>query len=562
MTGKVELVDEIRKLPVIFTKTKLKGVDILAGNDDSINVVCLNANNSLDSYTITEKNDDKNSTPKMSIERPGHRNEVRAVKFNSLSDQIFTASADTIKVWNRPSILSNKPDPIMTINSDYIVSLVVVPGDQHVVAGTLSGHIQLYDVASGCLLEDLEAHECDSSNTDTGVWGLALTHDERGFVSGGSDSRVNFWKFEMVKDEETSKKRLSFIQDNRALKVADQVTALKCSSSGKFLIVATLDLKETIYYMDTLKLCNELYGKSLPATCLDFSADESLVVVGSKDSCIRIFGTDFGDQRRLLKNAHQGGVTDLQFISKTHMFFSCGQDGCVKQWDADNFQNIITLKGHSGIIRCLSVCPKGAWVVSCGQDNSLRLWERTQEPLILEDEREEERRREEEESGLTATQRPVVSGERSNDEVVRPSMTTHLTDEAADRIIEAIDIYEEQIVLGSRAIPHQLMSLVYKTDNPHRFLLEVLRKVKSTELEESILLLPFDYIIKLLSCLKTILEKKWDVELIGRIIIVALRVNISQLLASPKAANIIRELSELLPTILQEYQVRFLKLIL
>lgn len=54
---------------------------------------------------------------------------------------------------------------------------------------------------------------------------------------------------------------------------------------------------------------------------------------------------------RLLKNAHQGGVTDLRFIPKTHMFFSCGQDGTVKQWDADNFQRIVTLEGHSGIVR-------------------------------------------------------------------------------------------------------------------------------------------------------------------------------------------------------------------
>lgn len=33
------------------------------------------------------------------------------------------------------------------------------------------------------------------------------------------------------------------------------------------------------------------------------------------------------------------------------MFFSCGHDGTVKQWDADNFQRIVTLEGHSGIVR-------------------------------------------------------------------------------------------------------------------------------------------------------------------------------------------------------------------
>lgn len=35
------------------------------------------------------------------IERPAHRTEVRAVAFNSLSDQFVTASGDSLKVWQR-----------------------------------------------------------------------------------------------------------------------------------------------------------------------------------------------------------------------------------------------------------------------------------------------------------------------------------------------------------------------------------------------------------------------------------------------------------------------------
>ena len=53
----------------------------------------------------------------------------------------------------------------------------------------------------------------------------------------------------------------------------------------------------------------------------------------------------------MLRGAHEGGVTDLKFIANTHMFFTCGHDGLLKQWDADNFQRIVTLEGHFGIIR-------------------------------------------------------------------------------------------------------------------------------------------------------------------------------------------------------------------
>jgi len=37
-------------------------------------------------------------------------------------------------------------------------------------------------------------------------------------------------------------------------------------------------------------------------------------------------------------------VQCLQFISKTHMFFSCSHDGTIKQWDADSFELITTLQ--------------------------------------------------------------------------------------------------------------------------------------------------------------------------------------------------------------------------
>jgi U3 small nucleolar RNA-associated protein 12 len=33
-----------------------------------------------------------------------------------------------------------------------------------------------------------------------------------------------------------------------------------------------------------------------------------------------------------------------QFISKTHLVFTGGKDGKIKQWDADSFEHIVTLQ--------------------------------------------------------------------------------------------------------------------------------------------------------------------------------------------------------------------------
>ena len=37
-------------------------------------------------------------------------------------------------------------------------------------------------------------------------------------------------------------------------------------------------------------------------------------------------------------------VMCTQFISKTHLIFTGGKDGKIKQWDADNFEHIVTLQ--------------------------------------------------------------------------------------------------------------------------------------------------------------------------------------------------------------------------
>lgn len=115
----------------------------------------------------------------------------------------------------------------------------------------------------------------------------------------------------------------------------------------------------------------------------------------------------------------------LQFVAKSHLFFTAGKDNKIKQWDADKFEHIQTLEvgsfggswnealslceqhfpqelgdvlfvsylfsllqGHHQEVWCLALSPNGDYVVSASHDKSLRLWERTREPLILEEERE------------------------------------------------------------------------------------------------------------------------------------------------------------------------------
>lgn len=70
------------------------------------------------------------------------------------------------------------------------------------------------------------------------------------------------------------------------------------------------------------------------------------------------------------------------------MFVTGGKDNLIKQWDADNFQKIMTLTGHQGGVWALAVSPDAQHIASVSRDRTVRLWEKSSEPLVLEEEQQ------------------------------------------------------------------------------------------------------------------------------------------------------------------------------
>ena len=67
---------------------------------------------------------------------------------------------------------------------------------------------------------------------------------------------------------------------------------------------------------------------------MDISSDSTMIVTGSSDKSMKIWGLDFGDCRKSLF-AHQDAVMGVQFVWGTHYCFSVGKDRAVKYWDCD-----------------------------------------------------------------------------------------------------------------------------------------------------------------------------------------------------------------------------------
>lgn len=360
--------------------------------------------------------------------------------------------------------------------------------------------------------------------------------DSRGCVTGGGDSTVKLWLFELVPAPEIKETKVLSLLHKKTLQLEETALAVRISSNNKYLAVALLDSTVKIFFLDTFKFYLALYGHKLPVLCMDISYDSTLIATGSADRNVKIWGMDYGDCHRSLF-AHDDSVMSLKFVPKTHLFFTCGKDGKVKQWDADNFEKIITLSGHIGEAFDLAISTSGLFIVSCGSDRTLRLYERSDEPLVLQDAQETER--EENENNMLATGNetivPTLPG------LKLPSKKTIGAEKAAESILECIDICEE--LENDIKGPLPPIMKAYNVNNTDDFILTVLAKIRASDLEEALLILPFNVVCNILMRIpKLVMKRKDQMEIICKVVLFLFRVHQKPIVNNKTLIHVIQEM--------------------
>ena len=124
------------------------------------------------------------------------------------------------------------------------------------------------------------------------------------------------------------------MEEERLIEAIDQITYCMLSPDQKYLIYSLLDNSIRVYYNDSNKFFINLYGHKLPVLCFDVSSDGNLLISGSADKNVKLWGMDFGDCHKSFF-AHNDSVTVVKFVPKTHYFFSGSKDRHVRYWDAD-----------------------------------------------------------------------------------------------------------------------------------------------------------------------------------------------------------------------------------
>lgn len=498
--------DEIKRLPIVQILGKPRGFDLIMGKGNELRICVGDNNNSIELYSLHTEEKKPEVKRLRSITAHGHRTDVRAICFSSDNLAFATVSGDSVKLWNRPTLAC-----LRTVQCGYALAVTFVPGDRHLIVGLKDGKMLIIDIASGDILEEVPAHSKE-------LWSVTLFPDLKGVASGGGDQTVKFWNFELIQDSDNQiKAKVLSVLHARTLKLEESVLCVRISPNNRFVAVSLLDSTIKIFFLDTFKFFVSLYGHKLPALCMDISSDSTLIATGSADRNIKIWGLDFGDCHKSIF-AHDDSVTGLSFVPGTHYFFSSGKDGKIKQWDADIFRKIVTLHGHAGESWNCCISPNGVFVASCGSDKVIRLYEKTNEPLVLQDEAEDER--EQQENELVTGETTTVLGQKQQ---TLPSRKTVNSEKAAELILECLEVskqYEAELstaVSDDKAPSLPLLMQAYNCTSTEDFLLETFKRVRASELEETLLLLPYSAASDILQRLPNLLKRDYHVELLVRL---------------------------------------------
>lgn len=545
-TVQVSLADQVESLPPVKASSKIKHIDVMTTSGKCLLNVLLTSN-AIDVYGIGIPNPPATPFELIgAIRNEGHRTDIRSVAFSSDNYFILTASADAIKVWSR---ISGRCIVSVTDNIGYSLCCLFAPGDKNCLVGTKEGVVSIFDISDSRHLESIQVSEEGQP-----IWGMDLYPNKKGLVTASEDKTVKFWDFELTDDEshqeESSiRRRRLAIRHTRTLTLEDGVLAVKISPNFKFIAASLLDSTVKIFFVDTLKFFLNLYGHKYPVLTMDISTDSTLIVTGSSDKNIKVWGLDFGDCHKSMF-AHDEPVTCVRFLPNTHYVFSCGKDGLLKEWDVDSFNKITTLKGHLGEIWSLAISPNGKFVVTASHDRSIRVWNKTNEPLVLEDEQEQEREEEEEKNLFEGDAgHSVIVGE-GNQETGLAGKKTAITLRGTELLMEAIDVHKSESLARktvkdlSTHEPNPLL-LKYNTRCHHRFVLETIRSIRSADLDEALLSLPFSYASDLLRILVIFLERDWEVELVNRVVTFLSRAHFGQITSSEQLRPVMERLSDL-----------------
>ncbi|KAK6942734.1 Small-subunit processome, Utp12 [Dillenia turbinata] len=505
----------------------------------------------------------------------GHRDQFTDVLFLDSGKKLVSSSKD--KFLRVSDLETQHCMQIIGGHHSEIWSVDIDPEERYLVTGSADVELRFYTVK-----HELGVNEHVSSLEENGtltdgqvdvveahggaIQSIAMIPEENGFVTGSADHEVKFWEFRNLQNPAHDPEHL--LQNVGSKIMDDDVSVVAVRPDAKYVVVALLDCTVTelslttrgtkssldfgvirsewalvamgelltlfswkqVLFMDSHKIFLTLYGHKLPVLCMDISLDGALIVTGSADKNLKIWGFDFGDCHKSIF-AHADSVMAVQFVGNSHYLFSVGKDRLLATVAISLLLDLLTVLYDTGIV--------------------------LMNLFLLREEEKEKRLEEMFESDLDNSLKSRYAPKEEIPEEAAVAIAGKRTQEtltATDSIIEALDLADIALKRIAECEEEKAKGLIadFRPNilmlglSPSDYVLRAVSNVCTNDLEQTLLSLPFSDALKLMSYLRDWAMIPDKVELVSRIATVLLQTHYNQLDTTSAARPLLTSLKDIL----------------
>ncbi|MEB3174094.1 MAG: serine/threonine-protein kinase [Cyanobacteriota bacterium] len=257
----------------------------------------------------------------------------------SADGALIASSAQTgeIQLWNRPT---GKRVSTLTGHRDRVTSLAFSADGRFLLSGGWDKTLRLWDVTYGNIARAFPSHE-------GWICAVAISPNQQYIASAGWETIVRLWELT---------ERWQFLLGHRPQRLlkghSDHITSLAFSADNRLLVTGSKDQSLRLWEVDSGQEVMQLTGHKHHVQCVAFSPDGQFIASGSWDGSVRLWHQASGKQ---LKPAfkHNTYINTLAYSGDGRYLAAGGRDGVIYIWDLLNAQKFKTLQGHTSSIQRL-----------------------------------------------------------------------------------------------------------------------------------------------------------------------------------------------------------------
>jgi len=262
-------------------------------------------------------------------------------------------SARAVWVWNTETWELHKRI------GDHSASISCVrfsPDAQSIASSSSDRSIRLWDAEAGRQLCKLTGHGAS-------VRGVAFSPDGKRVASAGVDGTVRLWATKPRAD--AAVKSIACPGKSKAALSRDE----------RFAVVTFK--KAHVVDLDTGTVVAEMEGHDDWIFDSDFSPDGKVLVTGSRDGSVKLWGVASGREVGAL-NGHEAGVIAVAFSPDGSRVLTTSLDHTATVWDSQSWTRLLTLTNPGGQFEDGVFTPDGQRVVTgSSSDHKVRVWDAT-----------------------------------------------------------------------------------------------------------------------------------------------------------------------------------------